>query len=126
MDLLRAMLQSVRAAAENRMSKIRLAPKLTAIFKRAFAPKPLQYFYLEGRPFLDEPYHISTRELGNLCLLNGVSFHLDGDLGCQTRIEDRAGLIAAERAAGSEDGEQNLRAVTRWRRYNDDDGWAPV
>lgn len=103
------------------MSKVRLFRKFAAIFKEAFAPEPPQYFYLEGRPFLDEPYQISTPVLGNVCLMNGVSFHIDRDRGCQACIEDRSGLIAAKRAANSQGGEQSdLRAITRWRRLYDD------
>jgi hypothetical protein len=103
------------------MGKVRLFPKFAAIFKEAFAPEPPQYFYLEGRPFLDEPYQISTPALGNVCLLNGVSFQIDEDLGCRASIEDRLGLIAAKRAANSQGGEQlDLRSITRWRRLSDD------
>ncbi len=106
------------------MGKHELFRRLIAIFSEAFdfAPEPPQYFYLEGRPFLEEPYHVSTPDLGNVCLLNGVTFRIDEDFGCQAYIEDRSGLIAAEQAANSRDGKQaNLRAITRWRRYSDDD-----
>ena len=64
------------------MNKLRFFRRLIAAFKRAFdfAPEPPQCFYLEGRPFLEEPYHVSTPDLGNVCLLNGVAFHMEGDL----------------------------------------------
>ena len=106
------------------MNKLRFFRRLIAAFKRAFdfAPEPPQCFYLEGRPFLEEPYHVSTPDLGNVCLLNGVTFHIDGDLGCQVCIEDRPGLITVVCAATSWGGQQaNLHGITRWRRYRDDD-----
>jgi hypothetical protein len=106
------------------MSKLPLYQRLIATFEEAFdfAPEPPLRFYLKGRPFLEEPYQISTLDLGNVCLLNGVTFHIFGDLGCQVCIEDRPGLIAAVCAATSRGGQQaNLPRITRWRRYRDDD-----
>ena len=106
------------------MSKLQLFQRLIATFEEAFdfAPEPPLCFYLKGRPFLEEPYQISTPDLGNVCLLNGVTFHIYGDLGCQVCIEDRPGLIAAVCAATSWGGQQaNLPGITRWRRYRDDD-----
>ena len=106
------------------MNKLQLFRRLTATFKEAFdfAPEPPLCFYLKGRPFLEEPYQISTPDLGNVCLLNGVTFHIDGDLGYQICIEDRPGLIAVVGAATSWGGQQaNLHGITSWRRYHDDD-----
>lgn len=113
-----------QARKNARTSKFWLFRRLIASFKGAFdfAPEPPLCFYLEGRPFLEEPYYISIPDLGSVCLLNGVTFHIDGDLGRQACIEDRDGLIAAVCAAMSWAGElANLPAITRWRRYRNDD-----
>jgi len=104
--------------------KFWLFRRLIASFKGAFdfAPEPPLCFYLEGCSFLEEPYHISTPDLGNVCLLNGVTFHIDRDLGRQACIEDPHGLMTAVCASISWGGElANLPAITRWRRYRDDD-----
>jgi hypothetical protein len=106
------------------MSELQLFRRLIVTFKEAFdcALEPPLCFYLKGRPFLEEPYQISTPDLGNVCLLNGVTFHINGDFGCQVCIEDRPGLIAVVCAATSWGGQQaNLHGITRWRRYRDDD-----
>ena len=106
------------------MSKFKLFRRLIAAFKEAFdfAAEPPLCFYLKGRPFLEEPYQISTPDLRNVCLLNGVTFHIYGDLGCQASIEDWPGLIAVVCAATSWGGQQaNLHGITGWRRYRDDD-----
>ena len=50
------------------------------------APEPPLCFYLKGRPFLEELCQISTPDLGNVCLLNGVTFHIYRDIGCQVWI----------------------------------------
>jgi hypothetical protein len=106
------------------MSRLGLFRRFISTFKKSFdfASEPPLCFYLKGRPVLEEPYQISTPDLGNVCLLNGVTFHVDVDLGCQVSIEDRPGLIAAVGTATSWGGLQaNLHAITRWRRYRDDD-----
>ena len=79
------------------MNKLPLFQRLITTFEEAFdfAPEPPLCFYLKGRPFLEEPYQISTPDLGNVCLLNGVTFHIYRALGSQVCIEDRSGLIAA-------------------------------
>jgi hypothetical protein len=105
------------------MSKLRSLHGFIAPFTETFGfqPEPPPCFYLEGHPLLEEPCQISTPDLGNVCLLNGITFHVDNDLGCQMFIEDRAGLIAALQAATTRNGERaNFQAITRWRRYRAD------
>jgi hypothetical protein len=106
------------------MAKLLLLQRLIASFRKGFgfSSEPALCFYLEGRPFLEEPYRMFTPDLGNVCLLNGVNFRVDPDLGCQTCIEDRPGLIAAVQAATARNGEMaNLQAITKWRLYCADD-----
>jgi hypothetical protein len=104
------------------MSKLRFLHEFITPFTEAFGcpPEPPPCFYLEGHPLLEEPCQISTPDLGNVCLLTGIPFHVDDDLGCQMFIEDRTGLIAAVRAAQAatmrNSGKANLQAITRWRR----------
>jgi hypothetical protein len=102
------------------MAKLFFLQRLIASFSEAFgfSSEPPFCFYLEGCPFLEEPYRMFTPDLGNVCLLNGVTFHVDPDLGYRTLIEDRPGLIAAVRTATTRNGEKaNLQAITRWRLY---------
>jgi hypothetical protein len=71
---------------------------------------------------LAERFQISTPDLENVCLLNGIHFHVDDEFGCQMYIEDRPGLIAAVRAATTRNVEKpNFQAITRWRLYRTDD-----
>jgi len=101
-----------------------LIPRLIASFKEAFdfPSEPPLCFYLEGCPFLEEPFNISSPDLGNICILNGVTFYDDRNLGRQICIEDRHGLFTAVCAEMSWGGRlANLHAITRWRRYLDDD-----
>jgi len=106
---------------EAEMSKRWPIHGLIATFKEAFGFQPDELplcFYFEGLPLLAERFQISTPDLGNVCLLNGIHFRIDGEFGCQMTIEDRPGLIAAVQAAATRNGEkQNLKAVTKWRRY---------
>ena len=103
------------------MTKFWPIERLIVSFKEPFglhSPPPL-YFYLEGRPFLEEPCRFFTPQLGNVCLLNGVTLDDDKDLGRQMRIEDQPGLVAAVRAATTGDGKgANVQARTRWRLYH--------
>jgi hypothetical protein len=98
---------------------------LLAPFKDAigFLPdEPPLCFYLEERPLLAERFQISTPDLENVCLLNGIHFHVDDEFGCQMYIEDRPGLIAAVPAATTRNVEKpNFQAITRWRLYRTDD-----
>jgi hypothetical protein len=107
-----------------KMTKLWPFERLIVSFKEAFglrSPPPL-CFYLEGRPFLEEPCRMLTPQLGYVYLLNGVTFHDDADLGCQMCIEDQPGLIAAVRAARSPgDKRANIEAITRWRLCCSDD-----
>jgi hypothetical protein len=66
------------------MSKLRFPHEFIAPFTEAFGfpPEPPPCFYLED-PLLEEPCQISTLDLGNVCVLNGITFHVDDDLGCQ-------------------------------------------
>ena len=108
-------------AATHQFALIR---RLIASFKEAFdsPSEPPLCFYLEGCPFLEDPIDISTPDLGNVCLLNGVTFYDDRNLGRQICIEDRRGLFAAVCVEMSWGGRlANLHALTRWRRYLDDD-----
>jgi hypothetical protein len=101
-------------------SRLRLFQKLVASFKAAFdlASDPPPCFYLEGSPLLDEPFYISLQEIGNVCLLNGVKFQDDENLGRQISIEDREGLNAAVMTHISWSGYlANLDSITRWRPY---------
>ena len=113
--------QGCEKTATRRFALIR---RLIAPFKEAFdlSPEPPLCFYLEGRPFLDAPFDISTPDLGNVRVLNGVTFYDDQNLGRQICIEDRQGLLAAVRAEMSWGGQlANLHEITRWRRYRDGD-----
>jgi hypothetical protein len=101
-----------------------LIRRLIASFKEAFdfPSEPPLCFYLEGRPFLEDPFDISTPDLGNVRILNGVTFYDDRNLGRQIYIEDRHGLFAAVCAEMLWGGRlANVHAITRWRRYLDDD-----
>jgi hypothetical protein len=102
------------------MPKLRLFRGLISSFEEAFgfSSEPLLCFYLEGRHFLEQPCLMFTPDLRNVCLLNGVTFWVDDDLGCQMCIEDRPGLIAALQAATTQNCENaRLQAITKWRRY---------
>ncbi|HYP58426.1 MAG TPA: hypothetical protein VEQ35_09105 [Beijerinckia sp.] len=104
------------------MQRLRLFRGLIAELKKALEPSsqaPL-CFYLEGQPFLDEPYYFSTPELGEVCLLNGVSFATDDNLGTQISIEDRPGLAAAVQAVTLQESEQSEPGAvppSKWRLY---------
>ena len=100
------------------MPELRLFRGVISSFKEAFgfSSEPVLCFYLEGRRFLEQPCRMFTPELRNVCLLNGVTFWVDDNLGCQMCIEDRPGLIAAVQAATTQNYERaNLQAITQWR-----------
>lgn len=121
--------QIVEAKSRGPLSRFfdRIAPfraplfeKLIASFKDAFdlASEPPPCFYLEGSPLLEEPFNISLPDVGNVCLLNGVRFQDDENIGRQISIEDRDGLNAAVLMQMSWSGDlANLDAITRWRPY---------
>jgi hypothetical protein len=106
-----------------KMNMSRVANSLIASLKKTFgfSAEPPMCFYLEDRPLANEPYQISTPELGNICLYNGVTFKIHRQFGCLTQIEDRGGLLAAIHALklgwGSSIG---IEAMTNWRPYIDD------
>lgn len=50
-------------------------------------------FYIGGRPYLDEPYHLKGVGLPNIYLLNGVIFENDPDYGELITIENLEGLL---------------------------------
>ena len=122
---------SLQRSTENNQEREKVATRqfalirrLIASFKEAFdfPSEPPLCFYLEGCPFLEDPFDISTPDLGNVCILNGVTFYDDRNLGRQICIEDRDGLFAAVCAEMSWGGRlADLHAITRWRRYLDDD-----
>jgi len=52
-------------------------------------------FYIKGRPYFDEPYHLKGVGLPNIFLLNGVTLENDPDYGELVSIENVAGLYRA-------------------------------
>ncbi len=57
--------------------------------------RPRAEFYMKGRPFRDQPYHLKAVGLPNVYLCNGVTIEDDPDYGKLITIEDIPGLHAA-------------------------------